>query len=430
MRAGRRRPVLLAAGALGALLGLVLSGCMPIPGGGPQIIVDRFGDGVSDPLAIALTGMQPGVDVRVTATARTVAGDYVSAAVFAVPPDGRVELWSQTAVTAAFVKPDPGALLWAMTGPSLSQTELERTWATGDVLMTVTAEQSGHRVAVTQFREVSLGEGSRARVVHVSDLVAAGATSALPGTVQAGTYFAPALPHAQPRPAVLIVDGDDSGASGAFIARRIAEAGFPAFVLPAFGPADQIPGSSALSVEAFDAARTWLASRPGVDPGRIVVYGTSRAEPLALWFAANEPGRVYSAIGAGGPTALQCTSTAGSSLLTSGGEPVPCVLPQSSIARTPILPLSRIPGSILLGCGAADQLLASCDWVHAAVFARGSKLGDEVLIAAGASHDITTPPLLPIGLSDLPPATAQATEDARASFWTLVTAVLERASRP
>jgi hypothetical protein len=56
--------------------------------------------------------------------------------------------------------------------------------------------------------------------------------------------------------------------------------------------------------------------------------------------------------------------------------------------------------------------------------------GDVFLYADGAGHEISTPPGLPIGLSELPPATAQATEDARVAFWQVVLARLAGAIRP
>jgi dienelactone hydrolase len=184
-------------------------------------------------------------------------------------------------------------------------------------------------------------------------------------------------------------------------------------------------------VEAFDAARAWLARHAGVDAHRIVVYGTGRAAPLALWFATHEPGQVYGAIAASGPTAELCASASGAPTLLDQGRPVPCASPDRAVAATRILPLARIPGPVLLACGTADELLPSaCDWTRAGGAARGARSAGEALIAEGAADDLSAPPLLPVGLSDLPAATAQATEDARVAFWSRVTALLEGAIGP
>lgn len=421
---------LVAAAAVVLALG-ALGGCAVHPVGGPRIVVDRFGNGVADPVAISVTGLRPGESVVLRAEAKTATGTLTSRAVYAVPPDGRVELWTQQPVTAPYVRPDGAALLWSMTGTPLAQSDLERTWALGGVTIRIDAEQQGRPVASTELRRSPLAAQSVERAIHVSDLMSGGGAKGATGSMLAGRLFTPLPTLVHPRPAVIVVDGDEGGSSGAFAARRIAALGFPVFVLPAFGPAGQIPGSAALSVEAFDVARDWLAARPGVNPGRIVVYGTGAAAPLALWLAAEEPGRVYTAIAASGPTALLCTSAAGTPLLIDRGQPVPCESPDQPVAETPLLPLSDIIGPILLACGGGDQTLPSaCEWMRAGVAARGPRGADELLAAPGAAHDIATPPLLPIGLDDLPPATAQATEDARVAFWSRVTDLLERVVEP
>ena len=49
--------------------------------------------------------------------------------------------------------------------------------------------------------------------------------------------------------------------------------------------------------------------------------------------------------------------------------------------------------------------------------------------AAQAGHEIAVPPLLPVGLSELDPATAQSTERARVAFWSGVALMLQAATR-
>ena len=452
---GGRRLRLRALGAVVAVAAAAaLAGCV-VPAGGARILVARFGNGAADPVVVSLTGLKPGQDVVLRATATTVAGTWTSRAVYAVPPTGRVELASQQPIAAPYVRPDAAALFWSMRGPSLSQPELERAWAEAPVRVELTAEQGGARVAAAELQRSPLAAQSVERTVTAADLdpaASAGAASgadlsgpgpAAPGlstpepstldpeALQAGTLFTPLPTLVYPHPGVILIDGDDGAASGAFAARRIAAIGFPVLVLPAFGPEGQIPGSAALSVEAFDAARAWLARRPGVDPDRIVVYGTGRAAPLALWFAASEPRTVYGAIAASGPTAELCASSSGAPTLLNEGRPVPCASPNRRIADTPILPLSRIPGPLLLACGTADELLPSaCDWTRAGADERGVRAAGETLIAQGAAHELSAPPMLPIGLDDLPAATAQATEDARVAFWSRVTALLEGATGP
>ena len=435
---GRLR-ALAAAAAIVAVA--ALTGCVA-PLGGARIVVARFGNATADPVVVSLTGLTPGEDVVLRAIATTIAGTWTSRALYAVPPSGRVDLSSQQPITAPYVRPDAAAPLWSMSGPSLSQTQLERAWAEGPVRIELTAEQQGVRVATARVPRTPLSAQSVGRVVTVDALAraavpaGAAASAAAPSAEQsqalrAGTLFTPLPTLVHPRPGVVLIDGDEDAASGAFAARRIAAIGFPVLLLPAFGPEGQIPGSAALSVEAFDAARAWLARDPGVDPNRIVVYGTGRAAPLALWFAASEPQTVYGAISASGPTAELCASSSGAPTLLNEGRPVPCASPNSRIADTPVLPLNRIPGPLLLACGTADELLPSaCDWTRAGADERGARALGETLIAPGSAHELSAPPMLPIGLGGLPPATAQATEDARVAFWSRVTALLEGAIGP
>lgn len=430
---GRLR-ALAAAAAIVAVA--ALTGCVA-PAGGARIVVARFGNATADPVVVSLTGLTPGEDVVLRATATTTAGTWASRALYAVPPSGRVDLSSQQPIIAPYVRPDAAAPFWSMSGPSLSQSQLEHAWAEGPVQVELTAEQEGARVAVAEVPRTPLAAQSVERAVTVDALARAAAPAGAALSVderqalRAGTLFTPLPTLVHPRPGVVLIDGDGDAASAAFAARRIAAIGFPVLVLPAFGPEGQIPGSAALSVEAFDAARAWLARDPGVDPDRIVVYGTGRAAPLALWFAAGEPQTVYGAIAASGPTAELCASSSGAPILLSEGRPVPCASANRRIADTPILPLNRIPGPLLLACGTADELLPSaCDWTRAGAEERGARAVGETLIAPGAAHELSAPPMLPIGLDGLPPATAQATEDARVAFWSRVTALLEGAIGP
>ncbi|MCI0157350.1 acyl-CoA thioesterase/BAAT N-terminal domain-containing protein [Leifsonia shinshuensis] len=434
-RAGRRRFPSAAAAVIAAAV--ALSGCVTASAGGARIVVAQFGNATDDPVVISLTGLRPGQDVLLTATATTPAGEWRSRALYAVPPTGAVDTASQQPITAPYVRPDAAALLWSMSGPSVSQADLKRAWAEGPVRIELTARQQGVEVATTQVQRSALAAQSVEREVSVADLArdATATGDAVPPAngpgLRVGTLYTPLPTLVHPRPAVLLIDGDDDAASGAFAARRIAAIGFPVLTLPAFGPEGQLPGSAALSVQTFDAARAWLARRPGVDPRRIVVYGTGPAAPLALWFAVAEPGAIYGAVSASGPTAELCASASGAPSLLDDGRPVPCADPARTIADTPILPLGRIPGPLLLACGTADELLPSaCDWVAAGAAARGPRAAGETLVADGSAGELSAPPVIPVGLGDLPPQIAQATEDARVAFWSRVTALLEGAIGP
>ncbi|KRC52083.1 hypothetical protein ASE16_03235 [Leifsonia sp. Root227] len=431
MRARRPRvPLMVAAVVLSVA---ALAGCGGPPRSiGPRFTVDLLHSGVSDPVILSVVGLQPGGDAVLSATAHTASGVWSAKAVYAVPPNGVIDLWKAKPLLAPYAAADPAALLWSMSGPSLSQSALEQTWAGGDVDIRLAAQQDGREVASQVVHRTGYRSASSTRDIFARDLLSGtDREEDIGGTVfdrRIGTYVAPDPPTEQSRPAVIVIDGDDGGASGAFVAGQLAANGFPAFVLPSFGPTGQIPGSSALSVESFDTARTWLAEQTEVDASRIFVWGSWRAAPLALWFAAAEPYAVYGAIAASGPTALLCTASGGASPLTSDGDPVPCESQVRTIADTPSLRLDRIPGPVVLACGTKDEILSNaCDWMTAGEQARGVRADDQFLRAVGSGHTISTPPIVPVGLSDLAPTLAQATERARSAFWVAALSALQGA---
>ncbi|MDN4614289.1 acyl-CoA thioesterase/BAAT N-terminal domain-containing protein [Leifsonia sp. F6_8S_P_1B] len=429
-----RRPARLAALVATAVCAVMLAGCGVPTAGGPHLVVREFGTTVTSEVGITLQGLRPGEPVVLTATARTSAGTWRSRSVFPVPPDGTVSLAAQQPALGAYAGADPGGPLWSMSGPPTSQDELERAWAYGGVDVVVAADQGGRRVATTTLRRQGLAEVTAQRFVEPSELVPEGVppdATGTPSAATAGWVVVPfPLPSGSPRPGVLLIDGDEGGASAVFAARVIAAAGFPVFVLPAFGPPGQLPGSAALSVEAFDAALSWFAGRRLVDQDRVLVYGTGAASGMALWFASHRPDRVRGAIAAGGPTALLCAARGGSPTLTDHGEPVPCEDGTRAVADTALPPVRLISGPVVLACGLADETLPStCEWADAVHTARGRRVGDVVMRTHGAAHDVVTAPLLPIGLDDLPPATAQATEQGRRTFWAAVIGTLEQEAR-
>jgi dienelactone hydrolase/predicted small secreted protein len=412
----------------------VLAGCTATGApAGARIVVGERRSGTTDPIAISVEGLQPGQSVVLTASTHTASGEYASRAVYAVPPDGVVSLATAQPVLGGYSGPDAAGVLWSLDGPSQSQGQLESVWANGNLTVQLSAVQNGREVATASVRRTGFAARVSARPVFAGDLIRTTDGGAPGGTtydVRIGTFYDPDPVRAVRRPGVVVVDGDDGGGSASFAAAQLASSGYGTLALPAFGPEGQIPGSSALAVESFDAAVSWLRLQPNVDPERIFVYGTWRASQLALWLAANRPGEAYGAIAASGTTALLCTSAAGSPVITVEGAPVPCEDPSRTIASTAQLRLDRIPGPVLLACGENDEILANaCEWLGAGRTVRGDRPGDVFLEAPGAGHSISTPPLVPVGLHGFGPRKAQATEDARREFWSDVGAMLRKATR-
>jgi dienelactone hydrolase len=412
---------------------LALAGCVVAPASAPtRFVIDQPRSGITDPVSISIVGLQPGQSVVITATTDTKTGPWTAKGVYAVPSSGIVALANARPLIAPYPSSDPAGLLWSMQGPPQSQPQLEDAWAIGDRDIRLKAVQAGREVATTTVYRTGFGHQVSVRFVFAGDLIRGEQNTAPGGTtfdVRIGTFYDPDPRRNTRRAAVLLIDGDDGGGTATFVASQLASEGFATFVVSAFGPEGQIPGSSALSVENIENGLTWLQRQPDVDPGHIFTYGTWRASQLALWFAAARPDAIYGAFAASGTTALLCTSTAGTPVLTENGGPVPCQDPQRTIADTSQVPIDRIAGPVLLACGQSDEILANaCEWLAAGRTIRRDRAGDVYLSEPGAGHSISTPPLIPVGLQGLSPSAAQATEDARLSFWSHVTALLRKAT--
>ncbi|HEY8282075.1 MAG TPA: acyl-CoA thioesterase/BAAT N-terminal domain-containing protein, partial [Leifsonia sp.] len=132
MSAARRSRIAAAALALLCLAGM-LAGCGTAsgPAGARFLVVGS--SGVLDPLAITVVGLTPGQDVVLSARAETVAGPWTSRAVYPVPASGVVALRIARPLLAPYTRPDADGLLWSLDGPSLSQRQLDQTWAAGAV---------------------------------------------------------------------------------------------------------------------------------------------------------------------------------------------------------------------------------------------------------------------------------------------------------
>lgn len=429
----RRYPGLFAATAVLGLA-VALGGCTADAGTpGTRFVIGQLNASATDPVTISIVGLQPGRDVTVDATVTTGGRRWSSRAVYPVSPSGMVDFAVARPSLAAYPDADASGLLWSLEGPSQSQAQLEHTWAGEDLDVVLAARESGHVVATSTIHRPGLAGFATVIPAFAGDVVQSAKGKPMGGTaydLRLGTFYRPVSLVAGRKPGVILIDGDDGGASAPFIAGQLALAGFPTFVLPAFGPEGQIPGSSALSVEAFDASLAWLSQQPNVDTRRIFTFGSWRASPLALWLAANEPQRVFGAIGVSGTTALLCTSASDSAIITHDGSGVPCEDGKRTISDMSLIRLDRIPGPVLLACGEVDDVLGNaCSWLGAGVSIRGARPGDEFIRAPGAGHDIAVPPILPVGLSELDPATAQATERARVAFWSGVVLMLQAATR-
>ncbi|HEY2557470.1 MAG TPA: hypothetical protein VGI08_10210, partial [Diaminobutyricibacter sp.] len=355
-------------------------------------------------------------------------GRWTSRATYTVPGTGIIDLNEVRPQFAPFGSPDSAGLLWSLHGPELPPETAVHLWTQSIVGVHIAAVDDGHVIASTVLELYGPGLSSAPMPVLADEL---GGTPWNPSTAEddsvVGLFYRPQFPYRPHAPAVIIFDDDSTGASKQYVAPFLALLGNGVFVIPVERAADQVHITSTYSVAQIRAIIGWLDQRPDIDPRHIFVYGSSQSEQLALWTAAHFSSLIYGAFGAGGATALLCRSPEGvSTVLDTAGE-VACERNVSPVNDLSVVSLAKLPGPVVLACTRSDEVLPNaCDWQDSAVRARGSRPGDADIRSATAAHAITVPPGIPL---DLPPApAAQATERARAAFWSvLVRTILKTA---
>ncbi|GEA89351.1 acyl-CoA thioesterase/bile acid-CoA:amino acid N-acyltransferase family protein [Cellulomonas cellasea] len=411
--------------AVVALAGLVLAGCTP--GDEPAILVEGSPDRFLDPVHVTLTGLPPGEDVQVRAEVRSDL-TWRSSATYTADDRGRVDLDTATPRDAPFDEPDGTGLFWTL-APVDPADDAARTdaWFAREHTVRLTAHVDGVVVASADLhREDAL---SQVRVEPVEQ-------DGMVGRWAVPTAWTP--DPAKPVPAVLVFGGSEGGIDAAEEdAALTAYRGYPALAISYFASPGQPATLDEVPVETFLRALDWLRVQPGVDPERILTYGTSRGGEMALWLAAHRPDLVHGAIAPVGAHALMCSPDDCGPAWALGGVPLenlrvgfvsdypPGDVPEGS----PLVPVEDIRGPVVLACGGQDALWPSCTYaVHASTRLDDLRPGDhELVYEPDADHFVSASPMIPRGLDD--PATAQATHRARVAFSAALDDALRRSVR-
>ena len=153
--------------------------------------------------------------------------------------------------------------------------------AAGPTRVVVRAVIKGHSVAA----------GEVVRLEQAADVSRKDTTLANEGFV--GTYFAPALNA--PHPAVLQLGGSYGG-HGDLPAALLASHGYPTLALAYFKEPGLPQTLQDVPLEYFAKALRWLATQPGVDPNRVLIYGVSRGGEAALLLGATYPELIHGVI--------------------------------------------------------------------------------------------------------------------------------------
>lgn len=327
------------AGSLTAAALIVgIAGCTASPEGNAPSVILEPGPVLADtPLALEVSGVDPGETVTVEARG-TQTGQVVSAT-FTANNEGQVDLLTDTPTDGSYDEASGYGLLW----------QLPAADALGPLEVTVSTT-GAEDITRTQDRRLAAADVKFRRL-----------RPTLAGL--SGRFFYPA-DRTEKRPAVVIFGGSEGGLSTEPEAQLLASRGYPTLALAYFGAPGLPKKLERIPIGYFERALVWLSKQPGVDPDRIVPYGISRGSEAALLVAARSPRFAAGAIGfAPNGVAVGSPEDPYEPAWTWKQKPVPWAQTRREWWYDPgdaAIDVWRIDGPVLLVCGAADQVWASC----------------------------------------------------------------------
>ncbi|MEM7202293.1 MAG: acyl-CoA thioesterase/bile acid-CoA:amino acid N-acyltransferase family protein [Planctomycetota bacterium] len=229
-----------------------------------------------DPVAIRLTGLDPGAEVTISAErvyGRRPPALHRASARFLADRDGVVDLERAQPVAAAWEGVDPRGLFWSMQST-------EDPWPDGqsstEVHFKADANDDGEPEAEVTVRLL------RAR----DDLVETALGDRFPGA------FLLRPPGDEPLPAIIVLGGSEGGDRTArsrgpqLASRGYAVVGLPYYSPAYYGQTAQFPELPAafhnVPLDQLEAVRDWLRGRTDVVADRIGLYGVSKGAEFVL----------------------------------------------------------------------------------------------------------------------------------------------------
>jgi dienelactone hydrolase len=392
-----------------------------------HINVDRRVALFDSPVAIIVSGLDPGERVTLTASATGCSGfTWMSNASFTADPSGNVDLATEAPTSGSYQGRQAMGLLWSLTPRVAFTTDETMCVPSSGLSLKLLAEAKGKLLASLTLTRLAITPGVREQALRPSS------------TGFYGDFFAP--PTASPtRPGVLIFGGSEGGLSTTTEAGLLASHGYPTLALAYFGEPGLSQTMQNIPLKYFVTALRWLAQQPGVDSSHLVVDGVSRGSEAALLLGADFPQLVHAVIALVPSDVALCgivpvtgarSRCAGPAWTLDGnavpytnefGNPYPTDQPHA------VIQVEHIDGPILLDCGGDDLVWPSCSFAEAIqqrLAAADFTFTHELLTYADAGHGVGYPAPYDPTVVVADGGTSATTELARENLWPIELAFL------
>ena len=392
-----------------------------------HINVDHRASPFDSPVAISVSGLEPGERITLSASATGCSGlTWVSNDAFTADSSGNVDPANEAPTSGSYQGKQTMGLLWSLT-PRVAFTHDETMCVpSGGLSVSVVAEVKGQPRASITLTRLATAIGVREQELRPST---AGFY---------GDYFAP-RPGSVIRPGVVIFGGSEGGLSTATEAGLLASHGYPTLALAYFGEPGLPQTLQKVPLEYFATALRWLAQQPGVDGRRLVVDGVSRGSEAALLLGVDFPQLVHAVIAlvpddvalCGIVPAVGVRSRCAGPAWTLGGNALPYTNefgnPYPADQPEAVIQVEHIRGPILLDCGGDDLVWPSCSFegaiqqrLNAANFAFTHELFTYTDAGHGVGYSVPYDPTFVVADG----GTSATTELAREDFWPMQLAFL------
>ena len=319
-----------------------------------KLSVSETSSGMDAALVIKASGLSPGERVTISATSTDAAKvAWQAAASYEAGSDGTIDTRTAASRSGSYTGVDQMGLITFMRPVRSETAKAVYRWAAGDAHFTFTLRVDDKTVSSATVTRTAISPATTSSELTVQD------------DGFAGDYRSPTS-TSESTPAVLIIGGSEGGNSATLLGARLAAHGIRALSVAYFGENGLPDSLSAIPLEYFRTALTWLRRQPGVDPARVWIIGGSRGTEAAQLLAVHYPGVIHGIV-LNAPSSVALCSYPGCDgpAWTYHGHPVPytkqvnTTTPDNSAA---VIGVQKINGPVLAVCGSQDTTWISCEY--------------------------------------------------------------------